>query len=89
MQPWWQIYSIRPSAHAAAQARLSDSARSKTVGARYGISAKAVRDIWQRLTWTAATEPLWTDEVPPRHSFPFPGLLSRSIPAAYESARLP
>jgi hypothetical protein len=50
-------------------AGLSESARSRAVGVRYGISAKTVRDIWNRITWNAATEPLWTDQVhPPRRT---------------------
>ena len=63
-----QIYIIRPSVNAtsardAARGRMSESARSRIVAARYGISAKSVRDIWNRKSWIAATEPLWTDEV--------------------------
>lgn len=60
------IFAIRPSMDSpdarAARGRISESARSRAVGARYGISAKTVRDIWNRVTWTAATEPLWTDQ---------------------------
>ena len=68
--PRAQIFSIRPSMdpgspRRAARGRISESARSRAVGARYGISAKTVRDIWNRVTWTAATEPLWTDQVRP------------------------
>jgi hypothetical protein len=55
----------------ATRGRISESARSRTVGAEYGISAKTVRDIWNRITWTAATEPLWTDQV---HAAPIPSL---------------
>ena len=46
---------------------MSESARSRIVAARYGISAKSVRDIWNRKSWIAATEPLWTDEVHRSH----------------------
>jgi hypothetical protein len=61
-----QIYAVRPSADSPHDpAGLSESARSRAVGSEYGISAKTVRDIWKRVTWTAATEPLWTDQVPP------------------------
>ena len=30
---------------------------------RYGVSAKTVRDIWNRRTWTSATRHLWNDDV--------------------------
>jgi len=40
-----------------------DAAR---LGARFGVSAKAVRDIWRRRTWPRATKHLWTD----KHSCP-------------------
>jgi hypothetical protein len=55
----------------AARGRISESARSRAVGAQYGISAKTVRDIWNRVTWAAATEPLWTDQVRPRPASPY------------------
>jgi hypothetical protein len=77
--PRAQIFSIRPSMDPpearATRGRISESARSRTVGAEYGISAKTVRDIWNRITWTAATEPLWTDQVRAVPLFPwFPTL---------------
>ena len=32
------------------------------LGARHGVSAKAIRDIWRRRTWTRATKHLWTPQ---------------------------
>jgi hypothetical protein len=32
------------------------------LGARHGVSAKAIRDIWRRRTWTRATMHLWTPQ---------------------------
>eukprot|EP00960_Hanusia_phi_P076189 768527-Hanusia_phi.AAC.3 len=35
---------------------------SNTLAAQYGITAKAVRDIWNKRTWVHATHTLWTEE---------------------------
>jgi hypothetical protein len=35
---------------------------STALGRRYGITAKAVRDIWNGRTWANVTKPLWTAE---------------------------
>jgi hypothetical protein len=35
---------------------------SAILGRRYGITAKAVRDIWNGRTWANVTKPLWTAE---------------------------
>eukprot|EP00960_Hanusia_phi_P033529 750499-Hanusia_phi.AAC.3 len=40
----------------------SISRKSTEVAIKYGTSAKTVRDIWSRRTWTGATEALWTVE---------------------------
>ena len=37
------------------------------LGDRFGISAKAVRDIWRLRTWAQATRPLWTPEDKTNH----------------------
>eukprot|EP00960_Hanusia_phi_P040069 754228-Hanusia_phi.AAC.3 len=37
------------------------SLESSLVAAKYGISSKTVRDIWDRRTWAEATIELWTD----------------------------
>ena len=38
------------------------SCKSADVASKYGTSAKTVRDIWSKRTWTGATEALWTAE---------------------------
>ena len=35
---------------------------SNALAAQYGITAKAVRDIWNKRTWVHATHTLWTEE---------------------------
>ena len=55
-------------------ARLSDpesSQLSATLAAKYGITAKAVRDVWRHNTWAAATKPFW-----PSRPHSSPGALS-------------
>jgi hypothetical protein len=37
--------------------------RSTKVALQYGVSAKTIRDIWNRKTWTDATFHLWKDEL--------------------------
>ncbi|EKX37933.1 hypothetical protein GUITHDRAFT_115905 [Guillardia theta CCMP2712] len=41
---------------------FSPTSVSAALGAKYGITAKAVRDIWNKRTWSHATYLLWTDE---------------------------
>ncbi|EKX45993.1 hypothetical protein GUITHDRAFT_108034 [Guillardia theta CCMP2712] len=38
------------------------TARSLELAQEYGVSAKAIRDIWNRRTWWHATQVLWTPE---------------------------
>ncbi|EKX34973.1 hypothetical protein GUITHDRAFT_118814 [Guillardia theta CCMP2712] len=38
------------------------SRKSADVASKYGTSAKTVRDIWSKRTWTGATEALWSAE---------------------------
>ena len=38
------------------------TAASASVGLKYGVTAKAIRDIWNRRTWWNVTEALWTEE---------------------------
>ena len=35
---------------------------SATLGRRYGMTAKAVRDVWNVRTWASVTKPFWTAE---------------------------
>ena len=32
------------------------------VAAKYGVSSRTIRDIWNRKTWQYATQPLWQEE---------------------------
>eukprot|EP00960_Hanusia_phi_P031530 749343-Hanusia_phi.AAC.3 len=32
------------------------------LGEKYGVTAKAIRDIWNKRTWAHATESMWSDE---------------------------
>ncbi len=68
-----QIYEARPAANedGCSVCGQSESARSTEVAERFGISAKTVRDIWNRLTWIDATQTLWNDKVPLRCPFLF------------------
>ena len=36
--------------------------RSHLVGLQYGVSARTIRDIWNRKTWAYASQRLWTLE---------------------------
>ena len=38
------------------------SSLSAALGRRYGMTAKAVRDVWNGRTWAKVTEPFWTAE---------------------------
>ncbi|EKX43541.1 hypothetical protein GUITHDRAFT_110347 [Guillardia theta CCMP2712] len=40
---------------------------SNALAAQYGITAKAVRDIWNKRTWVHATHTLWTEEEKNEH----------------------
>mmetsp|Transcript_23262 Transcript_23262/g.52244 ORF Transcript_23262/g.52244 Transcript_23262/m.52244 type:complete len:177 (-) Transcript_23262:274-804(-) len=52
------IYSCR------AQGTAKPLVSSSELSLRYGITPKAVRDIWRRRTWIQATQSLWTrDEI--------------------------
>ncbi len=39
--------------------RVIMKGKSAKLSAKYGVSAKTIRDIWNRRTWTDATSPLW------------------------------
>mmetsp|Transcript_28348 Transcript_28348/g.74762 ORF Transcript_28348/g.74762 Transcript_28348/m.74762 type:complete len:200 (-) Transcript_28348:54-653(-) len=50
-----------------ARALRKRNAWSKTLGLRYGVSCKTIRDIWKGRTWLDATRDLWKgSEVPSR-----------------------
>ena len=40
--------------------RIKVKGKSVKVSAKYGVSAKTIRDIWNRRTWTHATSALWS-----------------------------
>ena len=42
--------------------RRNNDGLASRLGQDFGISAKAVRDIWRLRTWTRATRPYWTPE---------------------------
>eukprot|EP00292_Cryptomonas_paramecium_P013081 CAMPEP_0113679480 /NCGR_PEP_ID=MMETSP0038_2-20120614/10668_1 /TAXON_ID=2898 /ORGANISM="Cryptomonas paramecium" /LENGTH=224 /DNA_ID=CAMNT_0000597517 /DNA_START=60 /DNA_END=734 /DNA_ORIENTATION=- /assembly_acc=CAM_ASM_000170 len=52
-----QIYMYRKSTTFSVDPRLSGNANA--VAAKYGISSKTVRDIWNRRTWAEETQHLW------------------------------
>jgi hypothetical protein len=39
--------------------RVKIKGKSAKVATKYGVSAKTIRDIWNRRTWTTATSVLW------------------------------
>ena len=62
-----EIYQFRKAAaaHRAAGHTAHLIGRSSAVAMKYNISPKAVRDIWNRRTWTQETCHLWTDDEKP------------------------
>ncbi len=40
--------------------RVKMKGKSVSVSAKYGVSAKTIRDIWNRRTWTNVTSALWS-----------------------------
>ncbi len=40
--------------------RVKTKGKSVTVSAKYGVSTKTIKDIWNRRTWTNATSALWS-----------------------------
>ena len=36
--------------------------KSSAIAVRYGVSSRAIRDIWNRKTWSYATQHLWSLE---------------------------
>jgi hypothetical protein len=40
--------------------RVKIKGKSVQVSAKYGVSAKTIRDIWNGRTWTSATSALWS-----------------------------
>ncbi|EKX34375.1 hypothetical protein GUITHDRAFT_119457 [Guillardia theta CCMP2712] len=40
--------------------RRKKTAKSMALARKYGVTAKAIRDIWNRRTWWHVTQPLWT-----------------------------
>ena len=62
-----EIYQYRKAAaaHRPAGHTAHLIGRSSAVAMKYNISPKAVRDIWNRRTWTQETRHLWTDDEEP------------------------
>jgi hypothetical protein len=48
-------------------ARVKMKGKSVQVSAKYGVSAKTIRDIWNRRTWTDATSFLWSSHDDDHH----------------------
>jgi hypothetical protein len=42
--------------------RVALKGKSVAVSMKYGVSAKTIRDIWNRRTWTAATNASWSSD---------------------------
>mmetsp|Transcript_81849 Transcript_81849/g.219815 ORF Transcript_81849/g.219815 Transcript_81849/m.219815 type:complete len:233 (-) Transcript_81849:135-833(-) len=56
-----EIYNMRPAlGSGSGRHSKSGTALSREIGQRYEVSGKTVRDIWSRITWTEATQDLWT-----------------------------
>lgn len=66
-----EIFNLRVpfclSTSQTARDRLFTS-RSITVSRKYGVSPKAVRDIWNKRTWRHATRALWTEDDELQHA---------------------
>ena len=74
-----EIYQYRKAAansSAMRDARLHG--KSSAVGKKYNISPKAVRDIWNRRTWTQETRHLWSEDEKPMERINFYRRLPRS-----------
>ena len=59
------------------------TSRSIVVSRMFGVSPKAVRDIWNKRTWRHCTQKMWTDE----DSMPRPNQLKSADAGAQHSAR--
>lgn len=55
------IYRLRPKARGGAGVGAVKS-HTTEIARRYGVTAKTIRDIWNRTTWAKDTKHLWTDE---------------------------
>ena len=62
------IYALKPSLDSGRECnpifntRHRSKGRSVPVGKIFNVSAKTIRDIWNRKTWTFATRHLWVHE---------------------------
>jgi hypothetical protein len=85
-----QIYLYRPRAHVAVPEPILRG-DSLAVGKRFGISPKAVRDIWTRRSWADETRSLWAPDEqacpPPARRPRAAGVQSKETGAAEGSDR--
>eukprot|EP00960_Hanusia_phi_P055172 762900-Hanusia_phi.AAC.1 len=57
-----EIYSMRPSRSDDSKGEARAKSHSAEIARKYGVTAKTIRDIWNRSTWSKATRKLWTEE---------------------------
>ncbi len=66
-----EIYKLKLLLHAVAQSNKDESRpteillrrESEILAKRYGLTIRAIRDIWNRRSWAYATHHLWTQEL--------------------------
>lgn len=60
-----KIAALRPSTYKASLITSEERLRGKRkqLSKRYGVSAKTIRDVWNRKSWFGATEHLWKLEI--------------------------
>lgn len=57
-----EIYAMRPSRSDDSKGEARAKSHSAEIARKYGVTAKTIRDIWNRSTWSKATRKLWTEE---------------------------
>ena len=87
-----EIYSYRKVKSNGQKTDSLLSGRSAAVAKKFNVSPKAIRDIWNRRTWSQETKHLWTDDERPmirqerlhRDSFSISGRVSAPTPYSLE-----
>ena len=57
-----EIFSLRPKTTNGSNSKRGSMIHCKTIGPKFGVSPKTIRDIWRGRTWTEATKHLWTPD---------------------------
>ena len=57
-----EIFSLRPKPAKGIPSKRGSMIHCKSIGPKFGVSPKTIRDIWRGRTWTEATKHLWTPE---------------------------